>query len=73
MTRRITVRLADDVFAALAAAARQREVSPEALLTEAVEEKLARIQPRPRVGVGRSVDARSAAEETASPVAELPS
>jgi hypothetical protein len=49
-------------------------VSLSAVLAEAVEDKADSIRAarRPRLGLGRSRDGRSAAELTAEPVAEPP-
>jgi hypothetical protein len=73
--RRTTVTADNDVLDTLAAEARRRGVSLNTVLAEAVEEKAAslRARRRPRVGLGRSGDGRSAAELTAEPVAEPPS
>jgi hypothetical protein len=73
--RRTTVTAGDDALDTLAAEARRRGVSLNTVLAEAVEEKAASLRAarRPRVGLGRSSDGRSAAEVTAEPVAEPPS
>ncbi len=57
------------------AEARRRGVALTAVLAEAVDEKAAALlgARRPRLGLGRSTDGRSAAELTAEPVAEQPS
>lgn len=59
----------------LEAEARRRGVALTAVLAEAVDEKAAALYRarRPRLGLGRSTDGRSAAELTAEPVAETPS
>lgn len=57
----------------LEAEAQRRGVPLATLLREAVEEKARSLRARrPRVGVARSTDGRSAAEVTAEPVAEPP-
>jgi hypothetical protein len=73
--RRTTVTADDAALATLAAEARRRGVSLSAVLAEAVEDKAAAIRAarRPRVGLGRSRDGRSAADVTAEPIAEPPS
>jgi hypothetical protein len=75
MMRRTTVAADHDALETLKAEARRRGVSLTVLLGEAVEEKAANIRAarRPRVGLGRSTDGRSAAELTAEPIAEPPS
>lgn len=72
--KRTTVSAGVDSLATLEAEARRRAVSLSAVLAEAVEEKAAAIRAsrRPRLGVARSSDGRSAAEVTAEPVAEDP-
>ena len=74
MMRRTTVSADQDALATLEAEARRRGVSLTALLAEAVDEKAALIRSarRPRVGLGRSTDGKSAAELTGEPVAEPP-
>ena len=74
MMRRTTVSADHEALDTLEAEARRRGVSLSALLAEAVDEKAESIRAarRPRVGVGRSRDGRSAAELTAEPVAEPP-
>lgn len=64
-----------DSLATLEAEARRRGTSLSAVLAEAVDEKAAALRHgrRPRVGVGRSADGRSAAELTSEPVARPPS
>ncbi len=58
----------------LEAEAQRRGVPLATLLREAVEDKARslRARRRPRVGVARSTDGRSAAEVTAEPIAEPP-
>jgi hypothetical protein len=72
--RRTTVRADEGALDTLAAEAQRRGLPLTALLAEAVEEKAASIRAarRPRVGLGRSRDGKSAAELTAEPVAEPP-
>jgi Ribbon-helix-helix protein, copG family len=74
MMRRTTVAADHEALETLKAEARRRGVSMTVLLGEAVEEKAASIRAarRPRVGLGRSTDGRSAAQLTAEPVAEPP-
>jgi Ribbon-helix-helix protein, copG family len=73
--RRTTVTADEAALATLAAEARRRGVSLSAVLAEAVADKAAAIRAarRPRVGLGRSRDGRSAADVTAEPIAEPPS
>jgi len=72
--RRTTVTADPADLRTLEAEAERRRVSLATLLREAVEEKARRLREgrRPRVGVARSSDGRSAAEVTAEPVAEDP-
>jgi hypothetical protein len=72
--RRTTVSAPQAAIRTLEAEAQRRRVSLATLLREAVEEKAQdlRTRRRPRVGVARSTDGRSAAEVTAEPVAEDP-
>jgi hypothetical protein len=74
MLRRTTVTAPDDALDTLEAEARRRGVSLSTVLAEAVQDKAESIRAarRPRVGLGRSQDGRSAAELTAEPVAEPP-
>lgn len=73
--KRTTVAASRDSLATLEAEAGRRGVSLSALLAEAVEEKAAAIRAarRPRVGMGRSSDGRSARELASEPVARPPS
>lgn len=73
--KRTTVTARRDSLATLEAEAGRRGVSVSALLAEAVEEKAAAIRAgrRPRVGMGRSSDGRSARELASEPVARRPS
>lgn len=75
MNRRTTLSADADALATLEAEARRRDASLSAVLAEAVEEKAIAIRRlhRPRVGLGRSTDGRSAAETTGDPVARPPS
>jgi hypothetical protein len=72
--RRTTVSAPQTALQSLEAEAERRGVPLAALLREAVEEKARALRQarRPRVGVARSTDGRSAAEVTAEPVAEEP-
>lgn len=72
--RRTTVSAPAESLATLEGEARRRSVPLTAVLAEAVDEKAVAIRAgrRPRVGLGRSTDGRSAAELTAEPVAHPP-
>lgn len=72
--RRTTVSADAESLATLDSEARRRGVALTAVLAEAVEEKAAAIRGtrRPRTGLGRSRDGKSAAELTAEPVARPP-
>ena len=72
--RRTTVSAPQAAIRTLEAEAQRRGTPLATLLREAVEEKAQalRARRRPRVGVARSSDGRSAAEVTAEPVAEEP-
>ncbi|OGO57136.1 MAG: hypothetical protein A2V84_12515 [Chloroflexi bacterium RBG_16_70_13] len=72
--RRTTVTAEEATLRTLQAEAQRRRVPLATLLREAVEEKARdlRRRRRPRVGVARSVDGRSAADVTAEPIAEAP-
>lgn len=74
MHRRTTVSAPAEALDTLEAEARRRGVSLTTVLAEAVSEKAAALRSarRPRLGVGRSTDGRSAAEVTAEPVARPP-
>jgi hypothetical protein len=74
MMRRTTVAADREALDTLEAEARRRGISLTVILAEAVEDKAESIRSarRPRVGLGRSTDGRSAAELTADPVAEPP-
>jgi hypothetical protein len=73
--KRTTVTARRDSLATLENEAARRGVSLSALLAEAVDEKAAgiRAERRPRVGMGRSKDGRSARELASEPVARPPS
>jgi hypothetical protein len=73
--KRTTVTARRDSLATLENEAVRRGVSLSALLAEAVDEKAAGIRAarRPRVGMGRSTDGRSARELASEPVARPPS
>ena len=66
--------LDEDTLAALGFEAKRRNVSVAELVREAVEAKVIKMRTgrRPRIGVARSTDGRTAAEVTAEPIAELP-
>ena len=72
--RRTTVSAPQATIRTLEAEARRRQVPLATLLREAVEDKAKELRKRrrPRVGVARSTDGRSATEVTAEPVAEEP-
>jgi len=72
--RRTTVSAPQVALRTLEAEAQRRGVPLATLLREAVEEKAQalRARRRPRVGVARSTDGRSAAEVTAESGAEEP-
>jgi hypothetical protein len=72
--RRTTVTAAEESLRTLEAEAQRRSVSLSAILAEAIDEKALAIrrQRRPRVGLGRSSDGRSAAELAGEPVAHDP-
>jgi hypothetical protein len=74
VNRRTTVNADAEALATLEAEAQRRGASLSAVLAEAVEEKAIAIRRirRPRTGLGRSTDGRSAAETTAEPVARPP-
>jgi hypothetical protein len=72
--RRTTVSASPATIRTLEAEAQRRSVPLATLLREAVEEKAQQLRKsrRPRVGVSRSTDGRSAAQVTTEPVAEDP-
>lgn len=72
--RRTTVTAPRATLRTLEVEAERRGVPLTALLREAVEEKASalRRQRRPRLGLARSTDRRSARELTAEPIAEEP-
>jgi len=72
--RRTTVSAPSGTLATLEAEANRRGVSLATVLREAVEEKARSLRAtrRPRTGIARSSDGRSAAEVTAEPIAEDP-
>ena len=59
----------------LQAEADRRGVSLSAVMAEAIEEKARALnkERRPRLGIARSTDGRSAAQLTSDPIAEQPS
>lgn len=73
-TRRTTVTADRGDLDTLEAEAARRGVPLTALLAEAVAEKAAGLRSgrKPRFGVARSTDSRSAAEVSSDPVAEPP-
>ncbi|MDQ3758868.1 MAG: hypothetical protein M3331_02850 [Actinomycetota bacterium] len=73
-TTRTTVNARTDSLETLRAEAAQRGVSLSSILAEAVDEKARalRARRRPRLGVGRSTDGRSAAELATEPIADSP-
>jgi len=73
--RRTTVSASPATLRTLEAEAERRSVPLATVLREAVEEKALALRERrrPRVGVARSTDGRSAADVTADPVADQPS
>ena len=73
--RRTTMTARAESLATLEAEARRRGVSLATIFAEAVDEKAASIRTarRPRTGLGRSTDGRSAAEVTAEAIARRPS
>lgn len=73
-TRRTTVTAREESLRTLEAEAQRRRLSLSAVLAEAIDEKARAIRQRrrPRVGVARSSDGRSAAEVTVDPVAHAP-
>jgi hypothetical protein len=74
MNRRTTVSADSKALATLEAEARRRGDSLSAVLAEAIDEKAMTIRRarRPRIGLGRSGDGRSAAETATEPVAHPP-
>jgi hypothetical protein len=74
MNRRTTLSANSEALATLESEARRRGASLSAVLAEAVEEKAVAIRRahRPRLGLGRSEDGRSAAETATVPVARAP-
>jgi hypothetical protein len=73
--KRTTVAARRDSLATLENEAARRGVSLSVVLAEAVDEKASAIRAgrRPRVGMGRSTDGRSARELASEPVARPPS
>lgn len=72
--RRTTVLVDEDALATLGFEAKRRSVPLAELLREAIDDKVLtlRTDRRPRVGVARSSDGRSAADMTGDPVADDP-
>lgn len=73
-TRRTTVAASESSLRILETEAERRGVPLSVVLREAIDEKAQALHAsrRPRVGVARSTDGRSAAEVTAEPVADDP-
>lgn len=73
--QRTTVAADPESLETLRAEAHRRGVALTVVLSEAVDEKAAavRVSRRPRVGIGRSNDGRSAADVTEEPIAHPPS
>ena len=71
---RTTVSLPAEALSTLKEEARRRGVALAAVVAEAVDEKAVAIrrERRPRIGLGRSTDGRSAAELTSEPIAHPP-
>jgi len=69
--RRTTVAASRASLETLEAEARRRGISLSALMAEAIDEKASKLHAsrRPRFGVARSTDGRSAAEVASEPVA----
>lgn len=74
-TRRTTVAARRSSLQTLEAEARRRSVSLSQVMAEAIDEKARALNAsrRPRLGVARSTDGRSAAELTSEPIAHPPS
>jgi hypothetical protein len=74
MNRRTTVSADAEALATLERDAQRRGTSLSTVLAEAVEEKADAIKRahRPRLGLGRSSDGRSAVETATEPVAHPP-
>jgi hypothetical protein len=74
MNRRTTLSADSKALATLESEARRRGASLSSVLAEAVEEKAAEIRQahRPRLGLGRSSDGRSAATTATEPIARSP-
>lgn len=72
--RRTTVLVDEDALATLGFEAKRRSVPLAQVLREAIDDKVVSLRTtrRPRVGVARSSDGRSAADVTGEPVADEP-
>lgn len=72
--RRTTVLVDEDALATLGFEAKRRSVPLAEVLREAIDDKVVSLRTtrRPRVGVARSSDGRSAADVTGEPVADEP-
>ena len=73
--RRTTVTARRSSLDTLEAEAHRRGVALTAVLAEAIDEKASALHAarRPRLGIARSTDGRSASEVTAQPIARPPS
>lgn len=73
--RRTTIAAKRSSLDTLEAEARRRGIALTAVLAEAIDEKASalHVARRPRLGIARSTDGRSAAEVTAQPIAQPPS
>ena len=72
--RRTTVLVDEDALATLGFEAKRRSVPLAEVLREAIDDKVVSLRTtrRPRVGVARSSDGRSAADVTGEPAADEP-
>lgn len=72
--RRTTVMVDEEALASLGFEAKRRDVPLAEILREAIHEKVVSLRAarRPRVGVARSSDGRSAADVTSDPIANDP-
>ncbi len=72
--RRTTVLVDEDALDTLGFEAKRRSVSLAEVLREAIDDKVVSLRTtrRPRVGVARSSDGRSAADVTGDPVSDEP-
>ena len=74
MNRRTTISAPAEDLATLEREAERRGVALTVMLSEAVADKAAKLRERrrPRVGIARSTDGRSAAEVASEPIAHEP-